>query len=156
MRLSDTFSGLLLLLFGCGVAFHARTFPATPGQNIGPGLFPLLIGMGIAVAGAVLIWSGRRQDERRWLESEMWMRQPRLLFNGALVIGAVIFYALAVETTGFFIAAFVFLGALFLAFGVDRRWVVPIAAGVTLGLHLAFYSLLRVPLPWGWLEGIAW
>jgi hypothetical protein len=27
---------------------------------------------------------------------------------------------------------------------------------VTLGLHLAFYSLLRVPLPWGWLEGIAW
>ena len=32
----------------------------------------------------------------------------------------------------------------------------PLAAGVTLALHFAFYTLLHVPLPWGWLEGIAW
>ncbi len=41
---------------------------------------------------------------------------------------------------------------LFLAFGVARRWILPLAASVTLVIHYAFYSLLRVPLPWGVLE----
>jgi putative tricarboxylic transport membrane protein len=83
-------------------------------------------------------------------------RGPRGILRATLVIGAVVFYALAVETVGFFITAPVFLAVLFGAFGVRRRWIVPLAAGVTLTLHFAFYTLLRVPLPWGWLEGMAW
>ena len=72
------------------------------------------------------------------------------------MVGALIFYALAVDTLGFFITAFLFLAVLFLAFGVSRRWIAPLAVAVTIGLHFAFYSLLRVPLPWGWLESLAW
>ena len=156
MRLSDTLSGFLLLLFGGAVVFYARTFPATAGQSIGPGLFPILIGAEMAACGIVLLWMGRKQRDVGWVELEDWVRQPRMLLNGALVIGALIFYALAVETLGFFLTAFIFLVVLFLAFGVSRRWVAPIAVAMTLGLHVAFYTLLRVPLPWGWLKGIAW
>jgi putative tricarboxylic transport membrane protein len=34
--------------------------------------------------------------------------------------------------------------------------VVPLAVVVTLIIHYAFYKLLRVPLPWGLLQGVAW
>ena len=33
---------------------------------------------------------------------------------------------------------------------------VPLALAVTLVIHYAFYKLLKVPLPWGVLQGIAW
>jgi putative tricarboxylic transport membrane protein len=156
MRFNDTLSGLLLFVFGIAVVLYASTFSAAPAQNIGAGLFPILIGFGFTGCGAVLFWSGQKQARAPWLVVEAWVRRPRLAVNVALVIGALIFYAVAVETTGFFVTAFIFLVALFLAFDVRRRWIAPIAAAVTLGLHVAFYSLLRVPLPWGWLEGIAW
>ena len=156
MRLSDTLSGLLLVLFGLAVVLYARTFPGAAGHGVGPAFFPMVIGVGIALCGAVLGWSGRKERDAAGLEFEAWARHPRLALNGALVIGGLIFYAVAVETIGFFVTAFAILVALFLAFGVRWRWIVPLAAMVTLGLHVAFYSLLRVPLPWGWLEGIAW
>ena len=156
MRFRDTLSGLLTLLFGVAVGGYAWSFPRTPGQNIGPGLFPILIGSGLALAGLVLIWSGRRDRATPLVVIDERMRRPRMLLNAALVIGALVFYAVAVDTLGFFLTAFGFLVVLFLAFGVRRRWIAPIAAGVTLGLHVAFYTLLRVPLPWGWLEGMAW
>jgi putative tricarboxylic transport membrane protein len=79
-----------------------------------------------------------------------------MVANFALVIADVVFYAVAVDWLGFFITASVFLSVLFLAFGVRRARIVPLAAIVTLGLHYSFYTLLRVPLPWGLLGGIAW
>jgi putative tricarboxylic transport membrane protein len=39
---------------------------------------------------------------------------------------------------------------------VPRLRIVPLALIVTFAIHYAFYTLLRVPLPWGVLEGIAW
>ncbi len=156
MRISDTLTGWLLLLFGGAVAAYAWTFPPAPGQSIGPGGFPLLIGGGLTIAGALLVRAGLKPHDATPFAEVEGLRQPRLALRGALVIGALLFYALVVETAGFFITAFLFLGGLFLAFGVRLRWIPLLAASVTLGLHVAFYSLLRVPLPWGWLEAFAW
>ena len=156
MRLNDTVGGMLVLLFGAAVVVYARTFPAATGQSVGPGFFPMLIGVGLMLCGATLAWAARRNAGEARVVFEEWVRRPRMVLNGALVIGGLVFYALAVDQVGFFITAFLFLGVLFVAFGVRRRWIVPTAVIVTLGLHFAFYTLLRVPLPWGWLEAIAW
>ena len=156
MKLHDILSGGLLVLFGVGVAVYARTFPSSPGTGIGPGAFPLLIALGIAGCGVVLVASGSKQPRTSWVEFEEWVRRPRMALNGALVIGALVFYALAVETLGFFTTCFVILIGLCAAFGVRWRWALPVAVTVTFGLHFAFYKLLSVPLPWGWLEGMAW
>ena len=156
MRLNDTFCGLLVLLVGVAVVVYARTFQVTSGQSIGPGFFPTLVGIGLILCGATLGWSGRRNAGTGRVVFEDWVGRPRMVVNGALVIGALIFYALAVDQVGFFITAFLFLAVLFVAFGVQRRWIVATAVVVTIGLHFAFYTLLRVPLPWGWLEAIAW
>ena len=156
MRLNDTLCGLLILLFGAGIILHTGTFPAMPGQNVGPALFPRLIGIGLVLAGLTLTGSGFRVDRTPRLTLDDWVRRPRTLVDVALVIGATVFYVMIVDTAGFFLTGPVFLAILFLTFGVRRRWVLPLAAGVTLVLHVGFYTLLHVPLPWGWLEGIAW
>ena len=156
MRLNDTLTGILLLIFGIATFAYAQSFPPSPGQNIGPDLFPSIMGAGLAVCGLIFVGAGRKQPGTPWLAFDEWVGKPRMVFNGLLVIGALIFYALVVDLVGFFVTAFVFLTVLLLAFGVSKRWVPFIAVAVTFGLHLIFYTLLRVPLPWGWFEGIAW
>jgi putative tricarboxylic transport membrane protein len=97
-----------------------------------------LIGCGLSLCGAALVWSGRLQPGAHWIEFEEWVRRPRLALNAALVVAALIFYALAVDTLGFFITAFVLLAVLMAAFGVSPKWISPIAIVVTFGLHVAF------------------
>lgn len=155
MRPHDALSGWLLFCFGIAVVVCAQTFPPMPGQNVGPAFFPKLIGGGLAVSGLVQAWTGRRTGGG-WFEVEEWVRRPRMVVNFCVVVGSLVFYALAVDVLGFFVAAFVFLAGLFFAFGVGVRWIAPLAAVASFAIHFSFYTLLRVPLPWGWLEGIGW
>lgn len=156
MRLSDIASGVLAAALGAAIAAYARTFPPMPGQPVGPSLFPTVIGLVLIGLGVALILSGLRARQQWSIAFDDWVRKPRMLLHFALVVGDVLFYALVVDRLGFLITAFVFLSVLFLAFEVERKWIAPIAVVVTLGIHYGFYTLLRVPLPWGVLGGIAW
>lgn len=156
MKFTDTLSGALAIVLGAAVAAYASSFPAASGQAIGPGRFPTIIGVGFMVLGVVLAVSGIRRGERLAIHVEDWMRRPRMVLNGVLVPVALIFYAAMVERVGFLLTSIAFLSLLCTAFGVRRILIVPIAVVATLVLHFCFYSLLRVPLPWGVLEGIAW
>jgi putative tricarboxylic transport membrane protein len=155
MKLNDALAGLLVLIVGLAIVLEARTFPSVTGQSIGPGLFPTIIGSGLMLCGLALAIAGRASGAP-WLEFGEWPRRPRLAFNFLLVFADLVFYALAVSRLGFFITAVLFLTVLMLAFGVRRRRVLPLALAVTLVIHYAFYSLLRVPLPWGVMESLAW
>src|SRR3990170_52680 len=127
MKFSDRLSGLLILIFGVAIVAYARTFPAMPGQSVGPPLFPTVIGGGLALLGATLMFTVARTPGGSWIELDDWVRRPRMVFNFALVIVDLVFYALVVNRLGFFITSFVFLAALFLTFGVARRWIAPLA-----------------------------
>ena len=60
---------------GLLVAGYAQTFPPMPGQNIGPSLFPTVIGIGLALAGGVLAVSGLKRRDTPWLEIDAWARR---------------------------------------------------------------------------------
>ena len=90
------------------------------------------------------------------LELDAWVRTPRLLFDFFLVIGAVVFYILLADELGYPIVAPLVLLALLLATGTRIRVAVPVAVVVPLFIHYIFYSLLKVPLPWGLLTPYAW
>ncbi len=156
MRLSDIASGLLAAALGAAVALYSRTFPSMPGQPIGPGLFPFILGLGLVLFGLTLSIGGLRKRQSFAIELDAWVRRPRMRLHFVIVVADVIFYALVVDRLGFFITAFLFLSILFVAFDVKRSRIAPIAAAVTLAIHYGFYTLLRVPLPWGILGGIAW
>ena len=155
MKLHHALSGLLVLIFGVAIAAQARTFPSMPGRSVGPAFFPTIVGIGLILCGVALVVSGRGSGQP-WIQSGAWVGRPRMLFNFLLVFVDLVFYALAVARLGFFITAVLFLGVLMLSFGVPRARILPLALVVTFIIHYAFYSLLRVPLPWGVLERIAW
>jgi putative tricarboxylic transport membrane protein len=156
MKLSDSLAGALAVIFGIALILYSRTFPPMPGQAIGPGLFPSVIGWGFVVFGALLIRVARTRPATPAIAFDDWARRPRMVLNFALVIADLAFYATVVNWLGFFITATIFVSVLWLAFGVRRTLILPLALAVTLGVHYVFYSALRVPLPWGLLGGIAW
>ncbi|MEY4939463.1 MAG: hypothetical protein RIQ93_1198 [Verrucomicrobiota bacterium] len=156
MRLKDSVTGTLLFVFGLAIVAFARAFHGAIGQKVSPALFPTIIGAGIALCGLGMVWSERKNRGVPAVTLEDWAKRPRQALTFALIIGSLLFYALVVDRAGFYPTSLVFLAGLFLAFGVRRRWIAPLSIGVTLMIHFMFYTLLHVPLPWGWLEGIAW
>jgi putative tricarboxylic transport membrane protein len=156
VRFSDRFSGLVTIAVGIAVVAMAATFPPMPGQPVGPSLFPMIIGGGLVLFGLLLAVGGSGTKGAAWIELHEWLRRPRMVLNLVVVIGSLLFFIFAVEFLGFLITAVIFLAALFAAFGVRRVLIPPLAAAVALLIHYGFYTVLRVPLPWGMLEAIAW
>ena len=161
MKLNDAVWGALLLLFSAVVLVHVQSFPTIPGQKVGPALFPGLIAVGLGICGLILVAKGiaarASGGERvRWFELERWTQSRRRLLAFALVVGVNVFYIAFVDRLGFIPTGVVYLALLFAVFDVRPKWIVPLALVVTLCIHYAFYKLLRVPLPWGLLQGIAW
>ena len=161
MKINDAIWGALLLFLSVAILIHIQSFPNIPGQKIGPSLFPVFIAVGLATCALALIATGlaaRRGDGKQaaWLDGEPWMRSPRHIVALALVIGVNVFYILLVDVLGFIPTGVIYLAALFAVFGVRTRWILPLALIVTLAIHYSFYKLLKVPLPWGVLQGISW
>ena len=161
MRLHDAVWGALVLLLGMAILIAIRSFPTIPGQQYGPALFPGVIAIGLLACGAALIYSGLAARSRSdgafaavtW---DDWVRSPRHVAAFVVVIAVNVLYIAFADWLGFVIASSLYLAALFAVFGVRRWLVVPLAIAATLVIHYAFYKLLRVPLPWGLLQGIAW
>ena len=157
MKLNDAIFGLLLMALGAAVLVAIQGYPKIPGQPVGPALFPGLIAAGLCICGVLLVargWRGRATQP--WLAWDAWVRSPRHLLALAVLLGAIVFYILAVDRLGFLVTATLILAALFLVLRVPPLRAVGIALVATLLVHLAFYKLLRVPLPWGVLQGVAW
>jgi len=161
MKLNDAVWGALLIFFSVAILVHVQSFPTIPGQKVGPALFPGVLAVCLAVCAVLLMVKGlasraRGGERARWLELDGWTRSRRHVRAFAAVVGVNVFYILLVGKLGFILTGTAYLALLFIVFGVKKRLVVPLALGLTLGIHYAFYTLLRVPLPWGVLEGIAW
>ena len=143
MQRIDRWLGLALALLGGVVLWTSREFPSVPGQKLGAGFLPALVGAGLVVAGLALFWRSRREAAAVAAEAGRDRTAP------LAVVGVALFYLLAAEKLGFLIVAPLGLAALFRAFGVGWRATVLWAVAGTVVVHLAFYKLLRVPLPWG-------
>lgn len=153
MRLNDTIIGSVLLLLSLAVLWHIRDFPDFPGQPHGPALFPGVVASGLALVSLFLIRDGLRSGEPAF-GLRPGVRGIPLPF--ATTVGSLFFYFFLSERLGFIICAFAMLCALLWTYGVRRTRILPIAIIATLVIHTAFFKLLKVPLPWGVLQPIAW
>ena len=157
MKVNDAIFGLVLLALGVAVLFGVQGFPKIPGQPVGPALFPGLIAVGLCVCGAILLvqgWLARATSP--WLEWEDWVRSPRHALALAVLLGSIIFYIVAAEKLGFLLTSVLILVAMLSVLRVSPGRAVLVAVIATLVIHFAFYKLLRVPLPWGFLTNYAW
>ena len=161
MKLNDAVWGALLFALAGAVLIYVQRFGTIPGQQYGPAIFPGLVAVGLAICGVLLIGSGLAARTRNvatasWVAFAPWVRSHRQVFAFALTIGVNVLYILLVDSLGFIPTGIVYLAVLFAAFGVRPVWIVPLAVVLTLAIHTSFYKLLKVPLPWGLLQGFIW
>ena len=158
MRLSDRSTGLFLLVLGAAAAFAGSRLPPVPGQQIGPNVFPLVVGIGLVLCGALIalrIGSGFEEAAEADLAAHSDEPVPDATPGGLrwlralLPPASLVFYALAVDALGFFVTAATMIFIVCLAFGARLRLALPMALLSPVVVHLIFYKLLRVPLPAG-------
>ena len=151
MRVNDAVIGVVLVLFALAMIVYTRTFPAMPGQDYGPALFPTLIGIGFIICGVILIASGLlRLRIEPLFTGGAWLRSPHHLIDFLAVIAGLGLYILISDWLGFIPTAFLLLfGWLVLFRGGKPVSSAAIALGATLVVDYAFSDLLLVPLPPG-------
>jgi putative tricarboxylic transport membrane protein len=156
MRIHDALSGLLLALLAIAVLVTVSQYPPIPGQNVGPSAFPGLVAILLLGCSLLLIWRGLRGERMPLVAMGAWTRSTPHAINFLLVIASLLFYIFCSEFLGFIITGTVILAVLFYALGVRKALILPVAIVATLVIHTLFYKLLRVPLPWGLLQGLHW
>ena len=157
MRINDAILGAVLLAFALAVFGYARTLPAMPGQSVGPDVFPTLIAAGLGAFALMLILGGiRNRATMPAVALSGWARSPKRLGRLALCALLVVFYILAAERLGFMPTAAIILAILLLAMDVGPLLAIALAVGLSIGVHILFYAVLKVPLPWGFMRPFAW
>ena len=147
MQRTDRWVGLALALLGIAVMVSARSFPNVPGQKLGAGFLPILVGAGLFVCALALVVRSLRTAAYAQQGAE---EERREHFGSSLaIIGAVVGYIVLADRVGFLIVAPLCLIATFLALRVKLSHALLWALAGTIAVHVAFYKLLRVPLPWG-------
>lgn len=149
MQLDDRLIGMVAIIGGVAIIAGTFGFREIPGQQFGSALFPRIVGAALMFTGVVLFLTAKNSGS--WISFPAWMR-GKLALSSIAVLAAGIFWLLAAPHLGFMATTFVTMAALMVLAG-GRLWAsFLISAGMTVLLHLIFGILLRVPLPFGFLE----
>lgn len=159
MLISDRITGLALIALGGAAYYGGSLLPPVPGQQVGPNVFPMVVGGGLAACGALIaLRVGATLEEEAEADlaahsdapapvapSPAWLKAFQTLLPPLLLM----FYVLVVDRIGFILTAFTII--LLTSFAMGARWklALPLALIAPFGVHLIFYKLLRVPLPVG-------
>ena len=125
-----------------------------PGQKFGPAWFPGLIAVGLILCGALLAFAAARSSAPL-VALPAWVRSARAVTGVVSVVAGLLFYALAADKLGFYLTALLIQIVWMRVLGASWRVTVPVAVVATVVIHLSFYKLLRIPLPWGVFERFA-
>jgi len=156
VKFDDALIGAALAALGAVVLWHIQGFPPMTGQKYGPAWFPGLIAVGLVICGGLLVLGRLRATSTQPLaELPDWVRRPRAVAAVASVFGGLLFYIFAANTLGFHITAALLLLVWTRVLRASWRLALPVALIGTVVIHLSFYKLLKVPLPWGVFERFA-
>lgn len=150
MHLSDRITGAIVAGLGALAMLGGSRQPGVPGQDVGPAVFPMVVGAGLIGCGALIALRLGRSFEAP--DDVVPGAPPPSRLKSLLALlppGLLIFYVLAVERLGFLPTAALVVGTTALALGASWRLALPVALLAPPAVHLVFAKLLRVPLPDG-------
>jgi len=158
MKFSDKVSGLFLIALGAAAAYGGSLLPPVPGQQVGPNVFPMVVGSGLVLCGALIAMGiGSAIEEEAEADfaahgGDTGGAETGGSWGGLRVILPpllVLFYVAASERIGFIVTSAIMILVAALALGGKPKHAVPLAVISPFFVHLVFYKLLRVPLPAG-------
>jgi len=141
MRLPDRATGLFLVGLGSLAAYGGWLLPPVPGQPVGPNVFPLVIGIGLAICGLMIAFGiGHTFEEEEELvplepgQEATVVKRGRFYGLRALLPPALlIFYVVAVERLGFILTAGLIVLATATALGARLKLAIPLAILAPIG-----------------------
>lgn len=172
--ISDIVLAVIVIGGGIAVIVYASGMKLLNTGQMGPGLFPTVIGWLLVLFGVTLFFQGLRGkipesevEPEILLESEMdepiiegdnfsggeytlvTEKPGRLLINGLVVLLGIVFYIVVAPTLGFIPTLFIVLLMIMLTLREKAYKAAIYSALFTIGLYLVFEKVLLVQLPDG-------
>jgi putative tricarboxylic transport membrane protein len=155
---------LAVMALGGFVVFDTATDLTGPGYaQVGPGVFPVIVGTGLLLVGVTLLIEAVRGRWRAaWVEHHLLRGDERTdgtpLRNALLIAAALALNVVLFAPLGFIIASAVLFTCVSAAFG-SRRFIIDAMLGIAFAaaIYVVFVHGLGLSLPAGSLwEGLAW
>ncbi len=143
----DLIKGICFLIFSLIVCYESTHLSLWSGKKPGPGLFPLFLGIALALLSLVFIFvKGFRQRKEAIASEANPGNKKRIL----LALGILISYAIVLPFLGFVISSFFLIFFLF-SLSYPGKWIVSGTASVLVSLtfYVIFQILLKIQLPRG-------
>lgn len=149
----DIMTGAALIALGIAMTWVAGGFPQIGAMAYGPDLFPRIIAGGLVLSGLGILLEVWRGTSPETPDTDA----PRMRALPILVLlGVVAGFSVLLPVLGFHLATALALLVAVRVFGGGWITCVAMAILAPVLLHYVFYSILRVPLPWGLLTPVAW
>lgn len=147
----DFFSGLMFAVIGGGFAWGATNYSVGTGARMGPGYFPLLLGILLAILGAFTVFYSLVEHTEDGDKVGKFVWRPIVYVLGANVAFGILLAglpSLGVPAMGLIVAIFALVIIASKAGDVfDLKEVLLLAAVLSAGSYLAFIMLLKLQMP---------
>jgi hypothetical protein len=147
----DFFSGLMFLVMGLGFAWGATTYNIGEGARMGPGYFPLVLGIVLAAIGAFTVFESLvvETEDGEKIGTAAW--KPLFFIIASNVIFGLLLGGLpkiGFPSFGLVVAIYALVIVAALA-GDEFKWkeVLVLATILAVGSYLAFVKLLNLQFP---------
>ena len=133
------------LALGCFVVIYSYTLGLGKFINPGPGMLPFLLGCIFLILSAVRLRTVMQSQEEKIGEQETKIEYWRI----ALIVVALLIWALVIESLGFLVATFILMTLLYRAAGFTRWYVAALWGLVTVLATYFVFTYLGVRFPPG-------
>ncbi len=147
----DFFAGLMFMGVGIAFAWGATTYNVGTGARMGPGYFPLLLGVLMALIGAVITFKAMVVETEGGDKIGKWAWKPLFFIIAANLIFGVLLAgvpALGIPAFGMIVAIYALT---FVASMAEPGWKVKttfiLATILAVGSYLAFVLALKLQFP---------
>lgn len=147
----DFFSGLMFLVAGVAFAWGATNYTIGTGARMGPGYFPLLLGIVLAILGAVVTVTALVKGGGEADKIGGWAWKPLVFVIGANVVFGICLggiKAIGFPSLGLVVGIYALV--LVASLAADRYKIIEVlglATVLALGSYLTFIVLLKLQIP---------
>jgi hypothetical protein len=147
----DFFSGLMFTIVGAAFALGATTYTVGTGARMGPGYFPLLLGILLAILGAAILFNAMVVQTPDGHKIGKWAFRPLTFIILANVLFGVMIGGLPsikLPPMGMILGIYVLTIVASMADGHFKlKEVLVLATILSIGSYLAFVVLLKLQFP---------
>ena len=147
MKRIHLYCNIFWLLFSLILCIESYRLNIGAIRNPGPGFFPFCVGLVMAGLSLIAIIQSERKCERKEGSGH---EEPFRWWNIAIILAAILVYALVLETVGFLICTFLFV-SLLLKVVEPQSWKATILGGLIMAVSadILFNLILQSQIPSG-------